>query len=290
MQEGNAIDFLREPAKGQGKNRVIHEGRDNRRHDGLRVDSEEAVNLPPDEGVEANRVQAFDSFGGGKLIVHGIFCTMGVVNSIMGRDTIENVPQRSSPDARGKSRSKAKRLPKKITEDYLHNSGLFYLQKFAASKAHFTRVMSRKITTSCRAHPDQDLAHCMALLERVVNKFERAGLLNDALYSEGAVASLRRRGASARGIAQKLAHKGLSHLLIREKLDAHDARQMDGTIEDAELAAALTLARRKKIGPFAKTQDEKTQQKFFAAMARAGFSYQTARKILGRAGEDEPLF
>jgi regulatory protein len=67
-----------------------------------------------------------------------------------------------------------RKKPKKITAQYLHNAGLYYLQRFAASRGQFRSVMLRKIRRSCMEHREQDYEACAALVEKIVEKFERA--------------------------------------------------------------------------------------------------------------------
>lgn len=165
------------------------------------------------------------------------------------------------------------RLARRITEDYLHNSGLYYLQRFAAGSEHFRRVMMRKVDRSCRDHPDQDRATCEGLVGALVEKFLRAGLLNDEAYLTGSIASHRRRGLSSRAIAAKLAAKGVPAENIRSALKTDNSAQDD-------LAAALRQARRRRIGPFARPDGNISDQKAFATMARAGFDYETASRAL----------
>lgn len=173
----------------------------------------------------------------------------------------------------------AQKVPRKITPTYLHNAGLYYLQRFASSTAQFRRVMGRKIDKSCRAHPEQPLEECHKFLDIVVESFQRSGLLNDELYATGAVRSLRQRGLSARAIMAKMAIKGVPADLIHKTLN-----EIDGHTEgDANLVAAIKHARRRRIGPFltpGKEIDEHMQNKHLAAMARAGFDFQTAQRVL----------
>jgi regulatory protein len=136
-----------------------------------------------------------------------------------------------------------RKKPKKITAQYLHNAGLYYLQRFAASRGQFRAVMLRKIKRSCMEHRDQDYETCAAMVEEIVEKFERAGLLNDELYTRGAVISLRRQGKSKSAIMSKLKTRGVAASLVTETLGAQDT-------ENSELRAALTVLRRKKAGPF----------------------------------------
>jgi regulatory protein len=177
------------------------------------------------------------------------------------------------------------KIPKKITETYLHNAGLYYLQRFAASKAQFTEIMLRKVKKSCLHHKEQEESVCRKMVETLADKFEQSGLLNDDLYAQGQIASLRRRGFSRRAILQKLRQKGLKSEKINEKLDWHEAETENTPSEDGDLNAALTLARRKKIGPF--QGEKKTDpKKAMAALARAGFSYQIARQVLDIQEDD----
>jgi len=186
--------------------------------------------------------------------------------------------QDNTPRQNNKPRRTVKKTPKKITASYLHNAGLYYLQRFAASKAHFKTVMMRKVRLSCAAHPDQDFLACEALVDALLDTFERAGLLNDPVYAKAQVTSLRRRGTSKKIIAMKLKTKGLDQALTLETIEGHDTDH--GTDSDAaELEAAFIHARKKKLGPF-RTRGENRPEKDLSNMARAGFSYDTARSVL----------
>ena len=147
-------------------------------------------------------------------------------------------------------KKKQKRPPKKITENYLHNAGLYYLERFAASKAHFKSVMLRKVKTSCLHHKDQNYEDCAGLVDKLADKFEELGLLNDEAYMRGMVTSLRRRGLSGRAIMMRLSAKGISGEMSKRGLQDHDQDYAE-TEREGDLIAALTYCRKKKIGPFA---------------------------------------
>lgn len=144
--------------------------------------------------------------------------------------------------------------------------------------------MDRKIKKSCRAHPEQSYEASRAMLEKIADRFEQSGLLNDGLYTGGVVDSLKRRGFSRNGIIQKLAQKGIAKELALQKIQQHESAFHDD--EDPELTTAIRLSQKKRIGPYSTRQDEKTQQRFFSALARAGYSYDIARKVI-RASEQE---
>lgn len=141
--------------------------------------------------------------------------------------------------------------------------------------------MTRKIDKSCKHHTDQDRETCIALLDKTVETFLRQGLLNDDLYLQGMVTSLRRRGLSTRAIQAKLQQKGLDSDKIAEAV-----RAIDGDVHtaEAELSAAVQYMRRKRLGCFA----AEPLEKHLASLARGGFSFDIANKAL-KLTEDEAL-
>jgi regulatory protein len=145
----------------------------------------------------------------------------------------------------------------------------------------------RAFTISSVSPPVQDRDACIAMVDALIEKFQRAGLLNDESYLRGSITSLRRRGLSARAIEAKLAAKGLRQGDIKAGLLADEA---ETGAADADLTAALRLARKKRIGPFLRQDVQADGEKAMAALARAGFDYETARKALGMSlGEAEEV-
>lgn len=185
------------------------------------------------------------------------------------------------------ARSTGKKIPKRITADYLHNSGLYYLQRYAASSGHFRSVMLRKARKSCLAHPDQDYNACVELIDTLVAKFKASGLLNDDLYVRGVVGSLRRRGTSKQAILGKLRLKAVDADMAGEYVEECDADFSRDESGNGDFRAALIFARKKKIGPFAGIKSEEPQ-KTLAKFARAGFSYDIANRVM-RLSEAEAL-
>lgn len=168
---------------------------------------------------------------------------------------------------------KAKQSPvkrkayKKLSETYLRNSALYYLQRHPTSVSHFLTVMDRKMARSLKSHPGQDIDSFRKYLrDKLVPEFMRAGFLNDELYAKALTGSLQRRGLPKRAIAMRLKMKGLG---------LPEAQEDDPT----DLDAAIIFARRKKLGPYA--TKERDPQKDLAALARAGFSYDVCKKVIG---------
>lgn len=168
------------------------------------------------------------------------------------------------------------------TQASLHEAALVYLGRSAATEAVLARVLERRVAAWARkaAREGQDpdpiesaIAGCREAIARIVARFREVGLVNDAAFAAARAQSLSRSGRSRRAIAAHLAAKGVGAEIVREAVpDGHDA----------ELAAALTFTRKRRIGPFARDEeDREARRKAIAAMARAGFSWSVCERALG---------
>ncbi len=110
-----------------------------------------------------------------------------------------------------------------------------------------------------------------------MGRCQRSGLVDDRRYAVGGVASLRRRGASARLIGAKLSSKGVSRDVAAGAI---------GNEADAEREAAWALARRRRLGPYRPRERQAFREKDLAAMARAGFGFALAKSVID--GEPPP--
>lgn len=175
----------------------------------------------------------------------------------------------------------SKRGPRRMNAERLHNIALAHLARFATSRANLERVLTRRVARAC-AHHGEDPAPFAAEITALLDRLAGAGLLDDMAYAQGRAGSLRRKGDSARQIAAKLAAKGVPAALAKDALEAVDDEAGPG----AELRAARALARRRRLGPFRKGGGEAERARDLAALARAGFTYEIARKALERESED----
>lgn len=175
-----------------------------------------------------------------------------------------------------------RRGPKPATAQHLENAALHYLERFASSSGNLRRLLMRRVARSAEAH-GTDVREGERVVDDLVARYLRAGLLDDRDYAAHQAASLRRRGGSRHAIRGKLALKRVASALVDETLDALDLGQGDG-----ELAAACALVRRRRLGPFRpETARILHRQKDLAVLARAGFSLALARRVLGaRDAED----
>jgi len=175
-----------------------------------------------------------------------------------------------------------RKAPKKISKTYLENAALYYLQRYATSAGNLRRILLRKVKRSCTFHqvPVEDF---VPLVDELVARYMSVGLVDDKSFAQAKVTSLRRQGHSGRSIIARLQVKGLSAKQIEAAL-----KNVDEEHEDAEMSAARAYARRKRLGSYRKkpVTDPKDLQKELAAMGRAGFSYEIARRALSLEASD----
>lgn len=163
-----------------------------------------------------------------------------------------------------------KRPPKAPDAAYLERAALYYLERFAASSKQLEMVLKRKIMRRCKAR-GESAEPFYANIAPLIARYQASGLLDDARYTQAKVATLRRKGSSARMINAKLSQKGVAKNLIDKTVEAD---------ETDELEAACNLVRRKKLG-----QSEERRERDMAALARAGFSYAVAKLALDKEPE-----
>lgn len=164
----------------------------------------------------------------------------------------------------------------------LERAAYAYLERFAASSAGVRRVLMRRVAASVAAH-GTDAAEAAGWVEALIQRLQRLGLLNDALYAEQKAASLRRRGASARAVRATLAAKGIDADDAATALAGVDDENGDG---DAELTAARRLVQRRRLGRFRPAAERAARRdRDLAALARAGFGYDVAVRALDDVDE-----
>jgi regulatory protein len=166
----------------------------------------------------------------------------------------------------------------------LYQAALDYLARYAATEAGLRRVLERRIDRWLRAQPDPEAAEPVAraalgAVSGVVRRLAESGALSDAAFAENRARSLLRNGRSTRSVQMLLVAKGVPPDLARAAV-VSDA--------ETELAAALVLARKRRIGPYrvAGDGDAVARMKEMGVLARAGFSREVAGRALETSLED----
>ena len=161
---------------------------------------------------------------------------------------------------------------REIGPELLERWALGYLGRYASSAENLRRVLMRR----ARRHSPEAAQQAAVLIEAVVSRYRTAGLLDDAAYAAGRVASLHRRGDSLKAIRARLTAKGVPAAIAADAVSG-----LRDTAPDPDLAAACAFARRRRLGPFRRAAADR--QRELAAFARAGFSRRVAEAVLACA-------
>lgn len=181
-------------------------------------------------------------------------------------------------------------------ENSLREDALAALARRALTRKELANVLERRIAAwarnAARAGTDEDEVQRVVLrarlsVETVSARMVEVGLVNDATYARSRAGRLAREGRSRRAIAAHLAARGVDEAIVRDEVPV-DAEE--------ELRAALVLARKKRLGPFAREADPPQRRaeargasprdKALATLARAGFGYSTAERVLRMSPEE----
>lgn len=200
----------------------------------------------------------------------------------------------SQSDPSRQKKKRKKRPPKKITQSYLHNAGVYYLRRFSSSVSNFKRVMMRKVYRSVNYHGEPPIEKCEQMVDDLAAEMMDHDWINDHRYAENKARYYRRKGASRRKIYKKLRAKGVADDVINDAIGAVDQEmRADATqsIEQskdtaAELKAAKRYLERRRKGPYRtkkpvdNDQARDWHQKDLASLSRQGFRYAIAKRAM----------
>ncbi len=174
------------------------------------------------------------------------------------------------------------KIPRKVTSTSLENIALYYLERFATSSENLRQVLSRRVQRAAKFH-ETDVEACAQMIDTLIVRYKESGLLDDASYARAQASSLNRRGKSVRAIRVRLSQKAVPPDIIDETIEA-----LAHEIGEPDLAAAITFARKRRIGPYRKEDmPPGNHDKELAALARNGFSYSLAKRIVEAANIEE---
>lgn len=150
---------------------------------------------------------------------------------------------------------------------------LHYVGRYATTRARLRMYLERKLRERgwVENTPLPDI-------QSIVAEFARLGYVDDAAFAKARANSLLRRGYGANRVNAALRHAGI---------DAEQAKAVTEMDSDSAQEAAMTFAKRKRLGPFGSPlADAKARSRAFSAFVRAGHSYEFARKILNIEPDD----
>jgi regulatory protein len=164
----------------------------------------------------------------------------------------------------------------------LENAALYYLGRFATSSENLRRVLMRRVDRAAKHH-DTDRQACAKMIDQLIKKFLENGFLDDLAYARAQGASMNRRGKSTRAIQSWLRQRFVPADIVEATITA-----LTKELGEPDLAAAIAYARKRRLGPYRRverTPDSLDQE--LAALARSGFSYGLARRIVDATDIEE---
>ena len=171
-------------------------------------------------------------------------------------------------------REREKRPAPPLDSQGLERLALFYAERYATTRFKLRAYLGRKLRE--RGWAGESDPPIDALVER----FDRLGYVDDRAFASSRAASLTRRGYGERRVAEALRAAGI------ESADSEQARE---EARSEAWNAALRFAQRKRIGPFASEEPDRSgRQKAFAAMLRAGHDMAHVRRLVEAAPGEIP--
>ena len=181
----------------------------------------------------------------------------------------------------------------------LRETALAHLARFATTEHGLRQMLDRRLrrwaTRAVRAGlPEEEAEATIASLrpavDDVVSAMTELGAVDDAGFARSRALNLTRTGRSRRAVAAHLATKGVDQNVTQDALNESLGERSDDSAHEAELAAALVLARKRRVGPFSRPdRPQEDPMRVMGIFARNGFSrdvVQTALEMDPEEAED----
>jgi regulatory protein len=186
------------------------------------------------------------------------------------------------PQSKPQRERRPKTVPRRMSRERLANIARYHLERFSTTAAHLRQVLMRRTDRAIRAHGG-DRMEMAGWIDELIARLVASGALDDARYAAAKAADLRRKGKATARIRATLRSKGVS----AGDAAAATSDELHPADEDAAFAAASAYAKRRRLGPFRPKErlpDDRRErlarwQKDLAAMIRAGFAYDVARRV-----------
>ncbi|QDH15273.1 regulatory protein RecX [Oecophyllibacter saccharovorans] len=179
-------------------------------------------------------------------------------------------------------------VPTPPTAASLREAALAHLARFATTRRNLEQVLSRRVRRwGLRAQKagmaPEEIRQVEGVLlgeiPEIAAGMEALGAVDDAQFARSRARSLTRSGRSRRAVTAHLVVKGVDGETAQEALEASLGAGEEA--QQAELAAALVLARKRGFGAFRRPdRPERDPMKVLAVFARNGFSQGTAAQAL----------
>ena len=144
-----------------------------------------------------------------------------------------------------------------------------YLSKYDTSKKNLKNTLKRKIFKLKNNSSEKKIL--LNSIESIIDKLEKNNFINDNRYLLSKINYLSQSGKSIKYISNYLLKKGIEKQDIENGINKFNNDNLNWEIDSAQL-----FAKKKKL-----LDSDEVYEKKLAKMARAGFSYEICKKILG---------
>ena len=143
-----------------------------------------------------------------------------------------------------------------------------YLSKYNSSKKNLENILKKRIMRmKLEKKYKYNLYNSIPL---ILEKLEKNNFVNDIDYTNSKIRFFISMGKSRIYIKNYLFQKGIDSIVIEKSLEENDEKNSDW-----EIVSAKIFARKKNL-----KNNINNNEKNLAKMARAGFKYQIAKKVL----------
>ena len=156
-----------------------------------------------------------------------------------------------------------------MDEKKLLKYAIDYLSKYDSSKRNLINLLKRKIFRLKITNFEK--SKLINIIDSVIINLEKNKFIDDDRYSSIKILSLSKLGKSKNFISNYLIKKGIDKTQIQKNLNL-----MENNNNDWELDSAKIFVKKKRL-----LEKNEVYEKKLAKMARAGFSYDICKKILG---------
>ncbi len=191
-------------------------------------------------------------------------------------DDSEKLGERRGNRARKERPPREKREPRPLDPAQLQDLAIGYAARYATTAAKLRRYLLRKLGE--RGWSGETLPDTDALVARIAG----LGYVDDRAYAASKARDLASRGFGARRVRGALSAAGVGRDDVSAAIDPDPDADFDTGANQA-IATAITFARRRRFGPFARAgtpADPARQRRELAAMARGGHDFDIARRVL----------
>ena len=170
------------------------------------------------------------------------------------------------------------------TIDDIRNFSYSYIEKYSPSKQQLKTYLFKKlIKNKQRITSKREIFN---LIDTVIATLEEKKFISDKFYSDAKSKAYLRRGYSLNKIRYNLIKKGIDEKYIKASISKIKENE-----SDPDFFSAIKICKKRRIGP---CREENNRPLFYkkdiSILARAGFSYETSKKVMDIPKEEFKKF